>query len=169
MSHRKMLLKVLLKKKNSVMLRENSIWNSGKLVNTFTVGQKCFVFNRRESGGYCVLCYGLLTAVDILGDKYILLNRMFNYKTFVKYVSEEKYYQKFCKKKSSVMLKNSGKLLNKFTAGQNCFVFNRRESGWYWYSNTNPRKYLCLLVVQSVVPKSSEKLLKRHIKFELRL
>jgi hypothetical protein len=69
------------------MLRENSIWNSSKLVNTFTAGQKCFVFNRRESGGYCVLSYGSLTAVDILCGKCILLNRTFIYKTFAKYVS----------------------------------------------------------------------------------
>ena len=69
------------------MLRENSIWNRPKLLNTFNAGQKCFVFNRRESGGYCVLCYGSLRAADIPCDKCILLNRMFTYKTFAKYVS----------------------------------------------------------------------------------
>ena len=110
------------------MLRQNSIRNSSKLLNTFTAGQKYFVFNRRESGGYCVLCYGSLRAVDILCDKFILLNRMFTYKTFAKYVSYKKYYQTFVKK-SSVMFKNSGKLLNTFTAGQKCFVFNRSEIG----------------------------------------
>ena len=69
------------------MLGENSIWNSSKILNTFTPGQKCFVFNSRESGGYSALCYGSLRTVDIPCDKCILLNRMFTYKTFAKYVS----------------------------------------------------------------------------------
>jgi hypothetical protein len=76
-----------------------------KTLNKFIAGQKCFVFNRRESGGYCVLCHGSLTALDILCVKCILLNRMIIYKTFTKYVSQEKYYQMFCKKKIQCYVK----------------------------------------------------------------
>lgn len=48
---------------------------------------KNVLFLTGESGGYCVLCYGSLTALDILRVKCILLNRMIIYKTFTKYVS----------------------------------------------------------------------------------
>jgi hypothetical protein len=123
MSHRKMLLKILFKK--GYVKREQYMEQCKTSAWT-----KMFCFQQKRK--WRILCLvqwitGSLTAVDILCDKCILLKRMVIYKTFAKYVSKEKYYQKFCKKKSSVMLKNSYKLLNKFTAGQKCLVFNRRE------------------------------------------
>lgn len=51
------------------------------------------------------MCYGSLKAVDILCNKCMLLNRIFIYKTFAKYVSQENVTESFVKKKKQCYVK----------------------------------------------------------------